>query len=78
MVKIKLSRTGKKNEPHFRIVVVEARSKRDGAYVENVGHYHPKTKQLVLNKDSYDAWLAKGAQPTETVASLVRKYTPTV
>jgi small subunit ribosomal protein S16 len=77
MVKIKLSRTGKKNEPHFRIVVVEARSKRDGAYVENVGHYHPKTKQLVLNKDSYDAWLSKGAQPTETVASLVRKYTPT-
>ncbi|MEP7167390.1 MAG: 30S ribosomal protein S16 [Candidatus Woesebacteria bacterium] len=78
MVKIKLSRTGKKNEPHFRIVVVEARSKRDGEYVENVGNYHPKTKQLVLNKVSYDAWIAKGAQPTETVASLVKKYTPTV
>ena len=77
MVKIKLSRTGKKNEPHFRIVVAEAKSKLSGEYVENLGHYNPRSKQFVLNKESFDAWVKKGAQPTETVSSLVKKFVKT-
>lgn len=73
MLKIKLSRTGKTHQPSYRIVVVEAKSKRDGAYVESLGHYSPLTKQLVLDKEKYAVWLTKGAQPTNTVAGLVKK-----
>jgi small subunit ribosomal protein S16 len=74
MLKIKLSRTGKKHEPHFRFVVIEARDKRDGRYVENLGHYNPISKEFVLDVLKYEDWLKKGAQPTETVASLVLKH----
>lgn len=74
MLKIKLSRTGKKHEPHFRLVVIEARDKRDGKYVENLGHYNPVSKEFVLDTPRYEGWLKKGAQPTETVASLVLKH----
>ena len=72
MLKIKLSRFGKRNQPHFRIVVNEARDKRDGSYVEMIGHYAPVQTPKVLELDikKYDAWIAKGAQPTDTVASL--------
>lgn len=73
MVKVKLSRTGKKHQPSYRVVVVEARSKRDGEYIENLGTYNPLSKELVLNKEAYDAWIVKGAQPTLTVDSIVRK-----
>ncbi len=73
MVKIKLTRTGKKNQPSYRIVVVEGKSKRDGQYNENLGHYNPVTKKLVLNKEKYQVWLNKGAQPTLTVANLLKK-----
>ena len=73
MVKIKLSRTGKKHQPSYRIVVVEAKSKRDGEYLENLGHYNPVTKELVFDKTKVDAWLAKGAQPTLTVRALLKK-----
>lgn len=73
MVKIKLSRTGKKHQPSYRVVVVEERSKRDGESIENLGHYTPTTKVLVLDKAAYDAWMKKGAQPTPTVASIVKK-----
>lgn len=72
MLKIKLSRFGKRNQPHFRIVVNEARDKRDGSYVEMIGHYAPTQQPKVLELDikKYKSWLAKGAQPTETVAYL--------
>ena len=72
MLKIKLARFGKRNQPHFRIVVNEARDKRDGSYVEMIGHYAPTQQPKVLELDikKYDAWIAKGAQPTETVAHL--------
>lgn len=74
MLKIKLSRTGKKHEPHFRLVVIEARDKRDGKYVENLGHYNPVSKEFVLDTPRYEDWIKKGATPTETVASLVLKH----
>ncbi len=76
MLKIKLARFGKKNQPHYRIVVNEARDKRDGSSVETLGHYAPTQtpKQLVINVELYKKWIAKGAQPTPTVASLFTRY----
>ena len=76
MLKVKLTRTGKKNQAHYRIVVNEARDKRDGKYVENLGHYIPAQipKVLEINIERYDYWISKGAQPTDTVASLVKRF----
>ncbi len=76
MLKIKLARFGKKGQPHYRIVVNEARDKRDGKYVANVGHYAPTQQPKVLEVDlkAFDEWIQKGAQPTETVAALVARF----
>jgi len=72
MLKIKLTRLGKKKEPRYRIVVNECRDKRDGKYLVSLGHYHPAAtpKALTLDLKAYDDWIAKGAQPTPTVAYL--------
>lgn len=76
MLKIKLARFGKKNQPHYRIVVNEERSKRDGRYNQELGIYAPtqKPKTLEVNIELYKEWLKKGAQPTPTVASLVKRF----
>lgn len=76
MLKIKLTRTGKKGYPSYRIVLNQARSKRDGKYLENLGIYDPNTKPktIKLNKKRVDYWLEKGAQPTNTVRRLIKKY----
>lgn len=76
MLKIKLARFGKRNQPEYRIVVNEARDKRDGKYVELLGHYAPtqEPKLLKIDLDNYRQWLAKGAKPTETVAALVKRF----
>ncbi len=73
MLKIKLSRIGKTHEPHYRIVVVEDKSKLSGKYVENIGHYNPISKELVLDMVKFEDWKKKGAQPTQTVANLAKK-----
>ncbi len=73
MVKLKLSRTGKRHQPSFRIVAIESKTKRDGEYLEKIGHYSPLTKELVIDKALYDAWIGKGAQPTQTVATLYQR-----
>lgn len=75
MLKIKLFRTGKRKQPKFRIVVAEARSKSDGKYIANLGHYDPLENQesVKLDKEKYNYWLAKGAQPTRSVRLLVEK-----
>lgn len=75
MLKIKLARFGKRGQPHFRIVVNEAKSKRDGQYVAKIGEYAPTHQPKILTVDlkAYEAWLAKGAQPTDTVAALVER-----
>lgn len=70
MLKIRLSRTGKRHEPHYRIVVSEARSKRDGEQVDQIGHWHPREKKLVLDKKAYAEWMKKGARPTDSVRKL--------
>jgi len=70
---IRLSRTGKKGERKFRIVVNEKRSRRDGKALEILGWYEKgKEKDLQVNKDRYNHWLSKGAQPSETVFKLVK------
>lgn len=71
---IKLSRTGKKGERKFRVVVKEKRSKRDGDCVEHLGWYE-KTKdhkKKSIKMERYDYWLSKGARPTATVAEIVK------
>lgn len=74
MLAISLVRMGAKKNPFYRVVVKEKRSKRDGKYIENVGTYNPMTNpaQVELKHDRVQYWLSVGAQPTETVASLIK------
>lgn len=71
MLKIRLARIGKKYEPHYRIVITEARSKRNGKITDQVGHWHPKEDKLVINQKHYQEWIAKGARPTKAVRKLI-------
>ncbi len=75
MVKLRLRRMGSKNSPFYRIVAVDSRLKRDGKYLENIGHYDPKTEPFTLKIDTEKAikWLSVGAQPSETVRSFFKK-----
>ncbi len=75
MLRIRLSRHGAKKDPHYRVVVAEKKSPRDGRFVEIVGHYHPTMKpaQLELNLDRIDYWVGHGAQLSGTVESLVKR-----
>lgn len=75
MLKIKLTRLGKRNQPHYRVVVNEAKTRRDGKYVDMLGHYNPLVNpaEIVIDMEKYTSWLKKGAQPTETVAQLAKK-----
>jgi len=70
MLKIRLKRTGRKGQPHYRIVVVEASKPRDGRVLEEIGYYNPRTSPSTFNIDEEAAkkWLKNGAQPTDTVA----------
>jgi small subunit ribosomal protein S16 len=72
--KIKLMRLGKMREPHYRIVVADARTKRDGRAIETIGEYHPKNDPSVIRVDGDRAayWLGVGAQPTEAVAAIFK------
>jgi small subunit ribosomal protein S16 len=73
-VKIKLKRIGKMREPHYRIVVADARTARDGRAIEEIGQYHPVENPSRIQVDSERAqyWLGVGAQPTEAVAAILR------
>jgi len=75
MVKIRLARHGSKKHPVYRIVVANSESPRDGRYIEQVGLYDPTTDPVTvqLKSEKLQAWLAKGAQPTSTVAQLLRR-----
>jgi len=75
MVKIRLTRLGKKHQPIYRIVVAEAQSKRGGKYIESLGFYNPNfdPPRVKLNQNRYLYWLQKGAQPTKTVSQLARR-----
>ena len=75
MVRIRLRRTGAKNNPAYRIVVADQRAPRDGAFIETIGHYLPTRQPHVveINEAKAREWLAKGAQPSETAAGLLRQ-----
>ena len=74
-VKIRLTRTGAKKAPTYRVVVADSRSPRDGRFIEEIGHYNPRREpvEVVINAERANAWLKNGAQPTETVKSLLKK-----
>ena len=76
MLKIRLMKPGKsvKRRYHFKVVVAEARSARDSKFVEQIGYYDPAHDISDFDLKKYEEWLKKGAQPTETVASLAKKY----
>jgi small subunit ribosomal protein S16 len=74
-VKIRLRRAGRKKQPTYRVVVADSRSPRDGKFIEILGQYAPRTGEQALNLKSerVNYWLDNGAQPTDTVRSLLRK-----
>ena len=76
MVKIRLRRMGAKKAPFYRVVVADSRYPRDGRFIEEVGTYNPMTDPATVNldKEKINAWIAKGAQPTDTVKALIDKY----
>jgi small subunit ribosomal protein S16 len=74
-VKIRMKRVGAKNAPYFRIVVADSRSPRDGKFIEEIGSYQPlkKDDNFILKLDRVQYWVSKGAQPSDTVASFIKK-----
>ena len=75
MVKIRLRRMGRNRRPFYRVVVADSRSPRDGKFIDNIGYYNPLTDPATINIDEEKAlkWLGYGAQPTDTVRSLLAK-----
>ncbi len=78
MLRIRLTRMGAKKKPMYRVVVIERRQARDGSFVEIVGHYNPGTNppSVELNMERVKHWMGRGAQPSETVRSLLKKVKP--
>lgn len=75
MLKIRLKRTGKRGQPHYRVVVAEAHRSRDSKSIEEIGYYNPRTSPSTfeIDKEAAQKWLGLGAQPTETVEQLFVK-----
>ncbi|MBI4037886.1 30S ribosomal protein S16 [Candidatus Curtissbacteria bacterium] len=76
-VRIRLSKVGKKHQVSYRVVVQDARTKRDGRFLENLGFYNPhnsEANQVKLDKAKLEFWIKKGAQTTQGVAKLLEKY----
>ena len=73
-VRIRLARMGSKKRPFYRIVAADARSPRDGRFLEKLGTYDPAKKDLFFNTSRLEYWQGVGAQPTNTVARLIRKH----
>ena len=75
-VKVRLSRAGGRHRPFYRVVVADERAPRDGAFLELVGTYDPKTnpEQVNLKTDRIDYWLSKGAKASPTVTEIMKRY----
>ena len=73
MLRIRLRRTGKKHQPHYRIVVAEHTAPVSGKYVGILGHYNPRSKDIVIDNAAVTMWLDRGAQPSNTIAKLLTK-----
>jgi len=78
MVKIRLARHGRKRLPFYRVVAADIKAPRDGKFLEILGTYNPvekdESKEVTLKIDRVDYWLGHGAQPTDTVAALIKKF----
>jgi small subunit ribosomal protein S16 len=76
MLSIRLRRTGSKKRPFFRVVVSEARSKKEGQFIEVLGFYNPRTKPAVveINKERIAHWIKNGARPSDSVRTLLSKH----
>ena len=76
MVAIRLRRAGSKKRPFFRVVVTDSRAARDSKFVEILGHYNPRTKPALVDvqKERVDYWIAKGAVPSDTVRTLIKRH----
>jgi small subunit ribosomal protein S16 len=76
MVVIRLRRAGSKKRPFFRVVVTDSRAARDSSFVEILGHYNPRSKPAVVevNKERVDFWLKQGAQPSDSVRTLIARH----
>lgn len=75
-VKIRLARHGAKKRPYYRVIVADSRCPRDGRFIEEVGRYNPCVSPalLSLNDERLDYWMSRGAQPTDTVARLIKSH----
>ncbi|NIM46799.1 MAG: 30S ribosomal protein S16 [Candidatus Aenigmarchaeota archaeon] len=73
MLRVRLARVGKKKQPFFRIVVTDQRNKIQGAFVESLGWYDPRTKKINIKDDKVKEWMDKGAQPSNSLAILLLK-----
>jgi small subunit ribosomal protein S16 len=73
-VRIRLTRVGAKKQPSYRVIVADSRKARDSRSIETIGHYNPRTEpvEVKIDEDKARQWLAKGAQPSDTVARLFR------
>ena len=72
-VALRMSRQGKKKSPFYRIVAADKRAARDGRFIELLGTYHPITKALKLDAERYQKWLSVGAQPSGSLAAIIRR-----
>ena len=74
MLKIRLRRTGARNQPSFRVVVADSRAARNGAFVDYLGHYNPRTEPptIVIDEEKARKWISQGAQPSDSVRQLLR------
>ena len=76
MVAIRLRRAGSKKRPFFRVVVADSRAARDSSFVEILGHYNPRTRPAFVgvDRERVDYWIAKGAQPSDSVRTLIARH----
>jgi small subunit ribosomal protein S16 len=76
MVVIRLRRAGSKKRPFFRVVVTDSRAARDSSFVEILGHYNPRTKPALVDvkQERIDYWISKGAQPSDSVRTLIARH----
>ena len=76
MLVVRMRKAGSKKRPFFRVVVTDSRAARDSSFVEILGHYNPRSKPAVveINKERLEHWLKRGAQPSDSVRTLIRKH----
>ena len=76
MVAIRLRRAGSKKRPYFRIVVTDSRAARDSSFVEILGHYNPRTRPALVDiqQERVDYWISKGAKPSDSVRTLIKRH----